>query len=427
MRATTRPMLPIGTRVVVAQHGFHKAKRGVVAKHNKYKDVATRKWMNQQRVDFDDGGDRWFKLPSDLVLEDSDEAKLLITAYEESLGTPDLQADLEAGRAVTDPLAVREARDRVRRHSDPGVVDVLLHLGELELSRMHTQVPHGVPAPAHLALAEIDVDAIPAVTAKLDEWFADPKKSKWCRSLSRAFTTSPADPRLLETLRRLSKAGPDRRILAARLDARDPEVYGDLAAVRIVERDGRVELDAGDLDPEAVDEMLKAAGDRGESVAQLNVAQGGLAAFGAIDLEAWLEWEGLRRFPRLNFGEVLTKNKEHIAALVASPNLSPELQALDLSGCEISTAMCSVLGKASTLSTLRELRLEHNEHSRKQPGERALAGLFPAKGGTLHAVEHLDLSLWKITQAQVNKIVQAGRAPALKTVSLGHKTLAFGD
>lgn len=420
-------MLEIGTRVVVAQKGYHRAKRGVVAKHNRCKDVRG-KWLDQARVDFDDGGHRWFNRAEDFVPEQSENAQSIVADYLESLPPPDLEADLEVARSVANKLDVRLALDRLRRHDDPRAAEVMIDLGMLELSGTGVEATKGVVPPSFTALSGFETtDVVALATSKLADWARKYKTRKLCRSLA-ASVAGRGDPRLVEKLRELSATYPDDSgLIAARVDAGDDSAFADLARARLARRDGRVELDAGDLDPTTLDNMLEALGEEAAGIEQLNIVRGGFAAFAQIELEGWVNWKGLRRFKRLNFSEAF-RGKAGVEVLVASPHLSPDLQALDVSACDIGSAGCSVLGKAESLAGLRELRIDRGEFSRKKFNERALAGLFPAKGGQLHALQRLYISHWDLRESHVHKVVEAGRAPGLDFVDIGKtKVKLAGD
>jgi hypothetical protein len=213
-------------------------------------------------------------------------------------------------------------------------------------------------------------------------------------------------------------------VIAARLRAGDESAYAELADQRLVEREGRLELDVGDLTPRAADRILELAGDRAADPVQLNLAEQGRAAFGGINLGAWLDWPGLKRFRRLNL-TVGFRGKKALEALGKSPNLSPEITYLDLHSCDIGAAGCGLLAKTKAFASLEELGLDAGDQDRTRWTSACLDRLFPKKGGVLTRLARLSVRGWDLTPADVTPLVVAGRAPALRTVQLTRQSLSL--
>jgi hypothetical protein len=75
-----------------------------------------------------------------------------------------------------------------------------------------------------------------------------------------------AHAHLVATLRELCAIELDRGIVEVRIALGDATVHGDLAALRVVERDGVLELDAGGLAPSTATEIVAALGARASAV-----------------------------------------------------------------------------------------------------------------------------------------------------------------
>lgn len=395
-----------GTRVVSAALK-EQGQRGVVVEKQPGKMLGPR-----LHVRFDDGSDAWYSERDKVVFpEDSAEAAAVLARYAETLGEADLTADVEYARAViaaNRTLEARQAIDRVFRHDSPLAVSAMLELVEYGLSKRMGKPPGWLPAAA-LRLPSVPGDPIPPTLVKLREWFADPERRPYCGMVSRVF--GPAfDPRLLDVLRELCTEAPDPGLVAVRILANDESAYRELAQLRIVEREGELEFDVGDLTPEVASRVLEAGGER--SLQQLNLVRQGTAAFDAINLQAWLAWPELTRFKRLNLSEAF-RGKSGAEALAKCEALG-ELEVLDVSACDIGQGGSRVLGKAKNLTSLRELRIDAGDYDRSKWTARSLQALFPKKGGTLSNLERLHIRAWDVSPADLVALKAPGKRPHSK-------------
>ncbi len=372
-------------------------------------------------VRFDDGSEGWFGRRDNVLLaEGSPEADELLRAYAESLGAPGLDADIAFAKA--NPGEPRRTIDRLLRHSDAKAVDAMLDLSMVVVTRVSTGgKPNNWLPPTMRALTRFKGDPVPPIVERLRVWYGTAEHRLLCGWVARAFATAP-DPRLLAVYRELCEIELDATLMQVRLHAADPTVYEDLAQTRLVERDGRLEFDVGDLDPHAASAVLAAAGDRAGRVAQLNLVRQGRATFGAVDLAAWLCWPDLRKFPRLNLSEGFL-GKKGVELLASCEYFADDLAVLDLTGCDIGSGGCGVLGKAKNLASLRELVLDAGDYDKSKWSLRALERLFPKKNGALAGLERLSLRGWDVSEPAAKPILAPERAPALHTVQLSQVTV----
>lgn len=381
----------------------------------------------------DDGSEFWFQdyQQDALVAESSDEGQAIRQEYEECLGPVDLAADVAFVRRVIDEnlgVEIYRAIDRIVRHADDEALSVLLDLVAFQLSpAVLAAKPPGWVSPSLRALINhrTHPNPAPTIAARLRRWWDDPGTRLVCGTVADALCENP-DPAILEALREICQTTPDPQLISARLKAGDDTAYADLSQQRCVERDGRLELDVGDLQPATAARILDLIGEKINDLVQLNLVRQGRAAFGGVDLNAWLAWPELRRFQRLDFSAGFV-GKKGLEALVKSPHLSPEIEYLDLGSCDVGQGGCSVLAKSKALSTLKELCLDSGDHDRSKWTSQSLQRLFPKKGSTLIHLEALSIRGWDVTATEVVDLVESGRAPALRSVQLTGQKVELQD
>lgn len=403
-------MIAVGTRVVVTL-GTDRGQTGTVVEESTSKRLGDR-----LRVLLDDGSMTWSQRQDDgLVEEGTGEGVALVAEATASLGPPDVDADLAFARdaARRGVLEVRQAVRKVARHEDPRIPEALLSLAAAELlpSRCRGK-PDGWLPTSLLALRRYDGDAMPAVAERMRTWASNDRQRRLCSWVARALLTRP-DPRLVPLLRELN----DPALLPVRLKLGDTSAYTELAARRIVERDGVWQLDAGALGPAVATEILKARPE--VEVGQLNLARGGA---GEVSLADWCAWPELCRFAKVDVSAAF-QGAVGVEVLLASPHLSPSLECLDVSACDVGQTGCGRLGLAKPLARLRELRIDRGGDDQTKWTEKPLQALFPSRGGMLRALERLSIRGWNVKRSTLEALVEQERAPSLRTVELSRKTV----
>ena len=406
-------MIAVGTRVVVTT-GTERGQAGMVVEESTSKRLGAR-----VRVLLDDGSTTWSQRRAEgLVEECSGAGAALVAEATASLGPRDVDADLAFARDAS-RRGVHEIRRAVRklaRYSDVRVPDALLGLAAAELLPSRCRgMPDGWLPTSLLALARHDGDPMPAVAERLRSWAANQRQRRLCAWVARALIDR-GDPRLLRLLREL----PDPALLPLRLELGDASATAELAATRIVERDGVWHVDAAGLEPSVVSDMLKARPD--VEVTRLNVVGDGRDAVGEHALSQWFGWPELRRFEHIDLSAAF-RGAAGVEALVASGHLAPSLVCLDVSACDVGQDGCAILGSATVLRQLRELRIDRGADDQTKWTEKPLQALFPCKAGTLHALERLSIRGWNVKRATLEALVEQGRAPALRRVELSRKTV----
>lgn len=396
-----------GARVVIAI-GPARGLRGTIAQYL----VPMKPYGKRSQIACDNGASYWFMdhQRNAFFAEDSDEARALLDAHAAQVGAPELEADVAFAEAVVAERRtgdLLQAVERVARHADPRALHA--HLALLPLAATPGALagkPPGWRPPALTAYAErTGADLVAPALEHLRRWFADPASRALCGLVAGAL---PSDPRLLDVLRELTAIEPERGVLAARLQLGDPEVFADLAATRIVERDGQRELHVGGLTPDDASRLLAAAGDRAADLTQLDLIRGSAVAYDGYPLDAWLAWPELARFRRLVLSESF-RGGDGLARVLASPHLSPELEYLDLTGCDIGQKGCKALAAAPRLASLRALRIDAGDYDKTKWGPTCLSALFPANGA-LAGLEELFIRGWKVRKPDLDKLVASGRA-----------------
>jgi hypothetical protein len=397
---------------VVIAIGPERGKAGTVA------SVERTATSTRTHVVTDEGNEGWFEdRQNGLLSEDSPEAHALREAIVASWGPVDLDADRAfvqsaiAGKHDQIPTAI----DRIMRHTEAAALDSLLDIVAFQvLAPGHLGKRPGYVAPSVRALLRQTSPARSAVVVeRMRRWWQDERTRTVVVAVSEL---ARVDPAILDAVRGLCADEPDVRLVSMRLAAEDETVYPDLARVRLVERDGQIELQAGGLAPAQATRLLAAGGERAARAVQLDIRTHGHAAYDGVDLGPWLAWPELARFRRLNLDSSFT-GAEPLRALFASTYLCPQLEALDVSACDIGIDGCEVLGNAKALATLEELAIDRGDYDRTKWAASHLAKLFPKRGGALQRLHTLSIRGWSLRPAQVKKALE-GRAPALRTVRL---------
>ncbi len=406
----------VNDRVVIAA-GSARGLLGTLVEVNK----PMKPYGKRHRIAGDDGESYWFQdYQKDVFFAvDSDQGRAVRAAYEDSLGPADLDADVAFAESVVAERRkadVLRAADRLLRHQDPRALVAHLDLASVDGTRMTFmgKPPGWIPSVLRGWLGREGVDLVPAAVDRLRHWFATDDLRRLCGVVAGALCASP-DPRLVEVLRELSATASDPGIVAARLAAGDDDAYDELAKLRVVERDGRLELSVGGLTPAIATRLLERLGERAARIEQLDFVRGSGVAYAAIDLDAWLAWPELSRFPRLDLSESFT-GAATLERVLASDHLSPELAHLDLTACDIGKKGCTALARSSRLASLRSLRIDCGDYDRTKWGPTHLTALFPAKG-SLGTLEQLSIAGWKITRKHVTDLIAAKRC-ALTTAQV---------
>lgn len=410
-----------GKKRVVIAVGPGRGLRGVVISVQPMKIHGSR-----THVRTDDGSDFWFQdyQKDALFAEESAEGKAIRKEFEESLGTPDLQVDVAFAKQVVEgdqTFEVRKAIERIVRHPGDEALSALLDLiaYQLDSGTMSAKPPGWIP-PSLTALINhrVHPDVGPLVSRRLRTWWEDPAKQRLCGFVANALCSIPKpDHRIVEVLRELCRRAAAPELIMARLKAGDEEVYSDLAKVRVVERDGILHLDAGDLTPDTADRLVEKMGDGAANLRQLSLVRQGRAAFGGVNLDAWMSWPGLKRFQRLDLSAGFV-GKKGLMAVIESRFLSDELEYLDISSCDVGQAGCTVLAKAKALAPLRELNIDAGDYDRSRFSFASLERLFPKKGCVLTSLEILWIRGWDVTSTMLSNLAGSGRTHALRRVFL---------
>ena len=266
-------------------------------------DKPMKPYGKRSRIACDDGETYWFQdyQKGAFFAEDSPEGRAILDERAARVGTPDLDADLAFADAVVTGRRTHDvatAVERLARHADPRAV--LAHLDLVAVVATSAALagkPPGWLPPALTAFVERarSADVVPGTIDRLRRWFADPASRHLCGLVGGALADL-RDARLIELLRELTASELDRGVVAARLAAGDPGVHVDLARLRIVEREGRAELDVGGITPAVASEILRAIGDRAAAIHHINFIRGSAVAYDGYDLDAWLAWPELARF-----------------------------------------------------------------------------------------------------------------------------------
>lgn len=407
-----------GDRVVIAHGAASWGRRGVIVEFN----TPTKPYGKRTTIRGDDGERYYFQdyQANAFFLEDSPDGAATLAKYEAALGPVDLAADVAFVASITatkDSRLSSQALDRIVRHGPAGI-EALLDLAAYDLQQTSAmgKPPGWIPP----SLRALGTTSLPATIARVRKWWMDPTTRVVA---STVLATLGSDPSVVELLRELCAITPEadrkqhvfERLLLARLAAGDPSVYRDLADLVVRKRDGEHwSIGAGAFSPAEAEDVLRAIPDR--TVDQIDVQSGAKNAYNGFDLARWLAWPGLVRFPRVVLSQAFTGTPP-LEDVLASPHLSPEIQHLDFSACDLGVTACRLLGKSDRLATLRSLVLDRGDYDRSKFDRKCLEALFPKKGGTLARLGHLSIRRATLTTNEVREVVTV-RAPALRTVQL---------